>query len=76
MDTVPTPNDRPQRWRPPIIGFTDAQRAIYDAVTTTAHSLDDRLIALLQHQRDGANPDDVAAVRRWLSDQDIRNRGR
>lgn len=54
------------------VGFTPAQKAIYDAVKDY-QLLDQRLIALLELQRDGAKAEDVAAVRRWVSDQAARD---
>jgi len=52
-------------------GFTEAQHQIYAAVKDY-QLLDQRLIALLELQRNGANPDDVAVVRRWINDQAAR----
>lgn len=53
-------------------GFSPAQRAIYDEVRT-AVGLDRQLMALADvAAREGTDPQDVAAVRQWLSDQDLR----
>jgi uncharacterized protein (DUF2342 family) len=60
-----------------MAGFTPAQKQLYDTVTAEATTLDGQLIALVTSARTaGADPEDVRVVRRWLSDQVVRETAR
>jgi hypothetical protein len=53
----------------PALGFTNAQRILYDAVCAEApNSLDGQLVAL-SNLACTADPSDVTVVQRWLNDQ-------
>lgn len=46
--------------------WSSERRRLFEAVTARARSLDERLLALAEARRAGADPDDVVEVRQEL----------
>lgn len=57
--------------------FNEPQRALYEAAKAAGPRLDQQLIRLSElAAQAGTDPEDVATVRRWLSDQVLRETAR
>lgn len=57
--------------------FNEQQKALYDEARAAGGTLDQQLLKLSElAAREGTDPKDVATVRRWLSDQVIRETAR